>query len=328
MLLGAGRLARVQQVLRIQQMCIRQSVIVVHQLVDRERAVGVGDGLADLAGAGVQARQRVVGAGPALQVDLLGAVAQGGGQHRAGAAVVAGVGVGLAEQQRVAHQLGQVTAGLLSQLLRAVVHERDRAGGVAGADVEARHLDVEVGPLRRVRRIAHLQRLLEQLQRLPVAAATGRDQGQALVALAHALGVGVDLGLAQHAAQQLLGLLVLLEPDHHHGVQHLERAGALLVRDLSGQLLGRDAEAAGDLDQHARAGPAVAGLDASQVAVGAAVEGEVALGHRAPAAEMPDPGSELAQGLVRVVKLVIVLQHAGPSPGVHSWQSYSHVVVM
>jgi hypothetical protein len=25
---------------------------------------------------------------------------------------------------------------------------------------------------------------------------------------------------------------------------------------------------------------------------------------------------------------VIVLQHAGPSPGVHSWQSYSHVVVM
>ena len=47
---------------------------------------------------------------------------QGGGQHRAGAAVVAGVGVGLAEQQRVAHQLGQVAAGLLSQLLRAVVH--------------------------------------------------------------------------------------------------------------------------------------------------------------------------------------------------------------
>ena len=75
--------------------------------------------------------------------------------------------------------------------------------------------------------------------------------------------------------------------------------------------------------KHAWAGPAVARLDAREVAVGAAVERQVALRHGSLAAQVTYPGPELAQGLVGIVKFVILLQHADPSAGVHSWQSYS-----
>jgi hypothetical protein len=150
----------------------------------------------------------------------------------------------------------------------------------------------------------------QQLERGLVAAAARGDQPKALVGLADPLRVGVDLGLAEDAAQQLLGLLVLLEPDHHHRVEHLERARPVAARDLAQQLLDRDAEPAGDLAQHPGAGPAVARLDPCEVAVGAAVEREIALCHRALSAQMPDAGAQLAQRFVRIVKFLIELVHA------------------
>jgi hypothetical protein len=70
---------------------------------------------------------------------------------------------------------------------------------------------------------AGVERVLQQLERRLVAASAGGHQAEALVGLALAVGVGVDLRLPQHPAQQLLRLVVLLEPDHHHRVEHLER---------------------------------------------------------------------------------------------------------
>ena len=137
--------------------------------------------------------------------------------------------------------------------------------------------------------------------------------------------VAVHLGLAQHAAQQLLGLVEVAHADQHRRVQQLERARALLGRGLAGELLGAHAQAAGDLHQHARAGAAVAGLDPGQVAVRAAVEREVALGHPALAAQVADARAELAQRLVRVLAVVTLGASILDLPSlesVHSWQSY------
>ena len=166
----------------------------------------------------------------------------------------------------------------------------------------------------------------------PRSAATAPE---ALVGLAHPLGVAVHLGLAQHAPQQLLGLVELALADHHRRVQQLERPRALLRRGLARELLGAHAEAAGDLHEHARAGAAVAGLDAGQVAVGAPVERELPLGQALLAAQVANAGAELAQRLVRVLVVVPWVFFHGRLPHrsvniaplpVHSWQDYTFAV--
>ena len=201
-------LARVQQVLGVQQVRIRQRVVVVHQLVDRERAVGVGDGLRRPGRCSRRAVTASSRPGPGCCRSTSSAPSlQGVGQHRAGAAVVAGVGVGLAEQQRVAHELGQVAAGLAAQPLDAVVHAarsrgRSRRCRCGGGPARCRGRDAAPDAAASPMSSACCHSSSAGL----VAAAAGGDQAEALVGLAHALGVGVDLRLAQHAAQQLLGL--------------------------------------------------------------------------------------------------------------------------
>jgi hypothetical protein len=54
MLAGPLRLAVVEQVLGVEQVRVRERDVVVHQLVDGQGAVGVGDRLTDLAGGRVQ----------------------------------------------------------------------------------------------------------------------------------------------------------------------------------------------------------------------------------------------------------------------------------
>jgi len=125
---GVSQRARchvVEQALCIEQVGVREGLVVVDQLEDGECSVGVGDRLRHLSGGGVEARERVIRSSAAAQVDLLDPVAEGIGEHVARAALVARVRVRLAQQERVAHQLGQVAAGLVAQPLDAVVHERD-----------------------------------------------------------------------------------------------------------------------------------------------------------------------------------------------------------
>jgi len=208
----------------------------------------------------------------------------------------------------------------------AVLEQRERPGDVAGAAVDLLQAAVELHPLGGVGRRADLERLLEQPAGLAVVAALGRQHAEALAGLAHALAVAVHLGLPQHAAQELLGLLEPAHAAEHHRVEQLERARPLVGCRLARELLRADAEPAGDLHEHARAGAAVAGLDPGQIAVGAAVEREVALGHPALSAQVADAGAELAQRLVGVLALVElrdvhVLTFARLQP-VHSWQSY------
>ena len=180
--------------------------------------------------------------------------------------------------------------------------QRQGAGDVARAAIDRLEAAVELHPLGRVGRRADLERLLEQAAGLGVVArARPRSApSPSQASLTRSLSPFTSASRST-PAQQLLGLVEPAHAPEHHGVQELERARPLLRRGLAGQLLGAHAQAAGDLHQDARAGAAVAGLDAGQIAVRAAVEREVALGHPPLAAQVPDAGAELAQRLVRVL---------------------------
>ena len=68
---GVVALALVEQPLRVGEVGLAQRVVVVGELVQRERAVGEPDRLVERAGRGVRARDRVLGGGARGEVDRL-----------------------------------------------------------------------------------------------------------------------------------------------------------------------------------------------------------------------------------------------------------------
>ena len=158
--------------------------------------------------------------------------------------------------------------------------------------------------------------LLEQRPGGLVVASRQRDQAQALRRPRTPARIGADLRLLEHAFEQLGRLVQMPLADQHRRFQRLQRLRPLLGRGLAGELLGADVQATGDLVQHPWAGTAVAGFDPRQIAVGAAVERQVALGHRALATVVPDPSAEFSQRLVGVLgAMLLLLIHRHLPPG-------------
>ena len=128
---GVVGVALVEQPLRVGEVGLAQCAVVVGQLVQRERPVGEPDRLVERARRGMRARDGVLGGGTGGEVDRLVAVFERLGERRGRARERAGLGVRLAEPQRVAHELGLVDRAVMLERGDAVLEQRERAGDVA-----------------------------------------------------------------------------------------------------------------------------------------------------------------------------------------------------
>jgi len=144
-------------------------------------------------------------------------------------AVVAHVGVGVAQEDRVADQLDRVPLGPGPHPGQAPLQDLDRARQIRALAVQAGQLPVQLEALVRIGVTPRpLERLLEQLHGPLEAAPPRRDHPQALEGARARVAVAERLGGPHGSQQELLGLVQPVEGDQHR------RLGDLPARHCRG----------------------------------------------------------------------------------------------
>jgi len=155
---------------------------------------------------------------PHAQIQILAAGAQHPGQHRAGAAVLAGIGVGVAERDGIVGDHGRIGVASRRHPGQALLDQRHGPNGIAGKRSQPRRVGVERLTLGRIGPAAALDRLLVQVQRLCLVSSLRGNRAKALERPPRQLVVARGGRLVERLGQHAVGLIEATESDQERRV--------------------------------------------------------------------------------------------------------------